>query len=140
MGNSLDGCEACVDQVFEDAESCDEDGRECLKLGFRMVVFEHSDNFGARELTFRREDSSTKFCRFSQKPLGLTFNKDKVPITITAVAPWSIAERRGVKVGMVLEVIGETDVADMDYDECFRLLVEGMKPLPGPPHESEQAS
>merc|ERR1712238_598639 len=42
-----------------------------------------------------------------------------------------------VKTGMVLVRIGDADVTDMEYDEIFKLIMEGMKPLPGPLHKSE---
>ena len=143
MGNTCDPYAPVVDnRPFDDAlvgstsfgRSVD-DGLYFFTLGFRMTSVENTEKLGARELTFRRADDIKMF-RFSKKPLGLTFNKE-APVVITAVAPGSTGQARNVKTGMVLARIGDTDVTDMEYDEVFKLIMEGMKPLPGPLHKSE---
>jgi len=100
-----------------------------------MPSVDNKEKSGARELTFRRADDIKMF-RFSKKPLGLTFNKE-APVVIRTVAPGSTGQARNVKTGMVLVRIGDADVTDMEYDEIFKLIMEGMKPLPGPLHKSE---
>merc|ERR1712232_913682 len=68
-----------------------------------------AENGGKVLLVEAGVDEMKTFC-FASKPLGMTFDENKTPIVVTNVTEKGNAEKNGVKKGMTLVKVNNTDV------------------------------
>mmetsp|Transcript_30750 Transcript_30750/g.88198 ORF Transcript_30750/g.88198 Transcript_30750/m.88198 type:complete len:128 (-) Transcript_30750:206-589(-) len=84
---------------------------------------------GLLAMTFRLQDS-LKVVHFTRIPLGMSFDSGRVPMVVQDAFEGGEARKLGVKQGMVIVKIGETDVTGMTYDVAFRLMKEKVQFMP----------
>mmetsp|Transcript_81801 Transcript_81801/g.162330 ORF Transcript_81801/g.162330 Transcript_81801/m.162330 type:complete len:122 (+) Transcript_81801:72-437(+) len=88
---------------------------------------------GSLELSFWQstdEKREAATISFTERPLGLTFKKQRVPIIIDEVDDKSLADLWGVEKGMVLATVQGRSVDGLTYDETFGMLQQGLENLP----------
>lgn len=61
---------------------------------------------------------------FTSRPLGISFERGKMPCVVSALITGSVAINLGVKKGMVIKSIDDDDVTNMVYEEFYEFFVE----------------
>jgi len=69
-----------------------------------------------------REDDAERTITFTQAPLGMKFDKHKMPIVIRAFTKNSYAQMAGVRPGMELIRVEGTDISSLSYEEAFAII------------------
>mmetsp|Transcript_55922 Transcript_55922/g.103485 ORF Transcript_55922/g.103485 Transcript_55922/m.103485 type:complete len:258 (-) Transcript_55922:32-805(-) len=75
----------------------------------------------AGEFIFK-EDDVERTIVFTQAPLGMKFDKHKMPIVIRAFTRNSYAQAAGVRPGMELIRVEGTDITQLSYDQAFAII------------------
>mmetsp|Transcript_101172 Transcript_101172/g.184672 ORF Transcript_101172/g.184672 Transcript_101172/m.184672 type:complete len:158 (-) Transcript_101172:226-699(-) len=75
-------------------------------------------------------DSGTKTITFTQKPVGMTFEK-KVPIVVCSFKPGSKAKELGVQIGWEMKSIGGVDLTKCEkYEDAIAIILKQCETLP----------
>jgi len=82
----------------------------------------------AGEFIFK-EDDVERTIVFTQAPLGMKFDKHKMPIVIRAFTRNSYAQAAGVKPGMELIRVEGTDITQLSYDQAFAIITAAARKI-----------
>jgi len=109
-------CCCAAKEVEQQAETCVQVAPDEEANG---AMLDQLDAPPSLKLTFKDDTGAIQTFTFIQKPLGLRFIQDKVPVEITSVDDGGHADILGVKPGMLLQEIDGKDITALTFNEAW---------------------
>jgi len=97
-----------------------------------------SKNVGQRkratvQMIFRLPNDDMRTFDFVHKPIGFSWSRDMMPITVTDVVPQSPAHRNGVQRGWILWSLDDQNLLAYAFEEAQQILMRAVDELPAAP-------